>query len=60
MIDSDSKINAMIPTYATKLGLNIRYTDVEAQKIDGFIFETFEIVLANFQIENKRSRAWYF
>ena len=38
----------MILGYTFKLGLKIYSTNIEAQKIDGFIFEMFEIVLASF------------
>lgn len=34
LIDSGSKFNAMLPTYVKKLGLQIRKTNVGAQKID--------------------------
>ena len=38
LIDSGSEVNAMIPAYASKLSLRVRYTDVGAQKIDGSTF----------------------
>lgn len=53
LIDSSSKINAIIPAYALKLGFKVRRTDVRAQKIDGSIFKIFRIILASFQIEDK-------
>ena len=60
MIDSGSEFNSMIPAYALKLGLKIHHTNVEAQKIDGSTFKTFEIVLANFQVEDKLQRVQFF
>ena len=50
----------MIPGYILKLGLKIRLTNVKAQKIDGSTFETFEIVLASFQIENTLEKTQFF
>lgn len=48
LIDSKSKVNAIIPVYTLKLGFKVRPTDIKAQKIDNFIFNTFEIALASF------------
>lgn len=48
-----------MPAYTLKLGLKVRYTDIGAQKIDGSIFKTFQMVLASSQIENKLGRAWF-
>ena len=50
----------MILVYASELGLRVHQTNVEAQKIDGSTLETFGIVLASFQVEDKLERAWYF
>ena len=35
LIDLDSNINAMTPVYAKQLGLQVRKTNIRAQKIDG-------------------------
>lgn len=48
LIDFDNKINIMTAAYAAKLGLRVHLTDIGAQKIDGFILEMFEMVLASF------------
>ena len=48
LIDSSSEVNAMIPDYASKLGLRARHTNVKAQKIDGPTLQTFGMVLADF------------
>ena len=48
LIDLGSEVNAMTPTYTAKLGLKVRKTNIGTQKIDGFTFEIFEIVLADF------------
>ena len=50
----------MTSRYISKLGLKVRSTNVEVQKIDGSIFEMFEIVLASFQIKNTLGKAQFF
>ena len=50
----------MNPNYAWKLGLKIWKTNVGAQKIDGSILETFGMVIADFQIEDKASKPKFF
>ena len=60
LINSGSKVNAMIPAYALRLGLKVHHTDVGAQKIDSSILETFGIVLTSLQIEDKLGRARFF
>ena len=46
--------------YAWKLRLKIWKTNIGAQKIDGSALETFEIVIADFLIEDKASRLRFF
>ena len=60
LIDLLSEVNVMTPTYASKLGLTVRPTNVGAQKVDGSTLETFGMVLASFQVENKLRRAHFF
>ena len=60
LLDSGSEINAMNPNYARKLGLKIRKTNIGAQKIDGSALETFRMVFANFQIEDKANSPRFF
>ena len=60
LLNSDSKVNAMNPNYLQKLGLKIWKTNIGAQKIDGSALETFEIIIANFQVEDKASRPRFF
>ena len=60
LVDSSSEINTMTPAYAAKLGLKVRKTDIKAQKIDGSNLETFGMVLADFQVEDKLGRARFF
>ena len=60
LINSGSKVNAITPAYASKLGLQVRQIDVGAQKINGSTFETFGMVLASFPVEDKLGRARFF
>lgn len=60
MINLGNKINTITLAYAAKLGLKIRKTNIKAQKIDNSTLETFEIVLANFQMKNKLNRIRFF
>ena len=48
LLDSGSKVNAMNPNYAWKLGLKIRKTNIRAQKIDSSALEIFRMVIADF------------
>ena len=50
----------MSPIFVRKLGLYIRKTNVRAQKIDSSTFETFGIVIADFQVEYKGGRPRFF
>ena len=50
----------MNPNYTQKLGLKIQKTNVGAHKIDGSALETFEMVIADFYIEDKASRPRFF
>ena len=50
----------MAPAYAKKLGLRVRKTDVGAQKIDGSILETYGMVIAGFQVQDKFGKARFF
>ena len=60
LLDSGSEINVINSNYAWKLWLKIWKTNVGAQKIDGSALETFEIVIANFQVKDKASRLRFF
>ena len=60
LLDSYSKVNAMSPTYAGKLGLHIQKTNVGVQKIDDSTLKTFEMVIADFQMEDNGGRPRFF
>lgn len=59
-IDLSSKINAMTLAYVAKLGLKAQKIDIRIQKIDGSTLNTFGMVLADFQVEDKLGRTWFF
>ena len=60
LLDSGSEVNAMSSAYTEKLGFKTRKTNVRAQKIDGSALETFGMVIADFQVENKGGRSRFF
>ncbi len=60
LIDFSSKVNAITRAYILKLGLKVYPTNVEAQKIDGFPLQTFEMVLSSFWVEDKLGWACFF
>ena len=60
LLNNDNKINAMSLGYTKKLGPKVWQINARAQKIDCFTLEIFEIVIANFQIEDKVSRPKFF
>ena len=60
MFNSNSEVNAINPALAQKLGLQIRKTNVRAQKINDSALKTFEIVIAVFQVEDKVARLRFF
>lgn len=60
LIDSGSKVNAMSLIYAKKLEFQIWKTDIGIQKINGSTLSIFEIVIADFQVQDKLERAKFF
>ena len=50
----------MNPDFARKLGFKVRKTNVGAQKIDGSALETFGMVIADFQMEDKANMPRFF
>ena len=46
----------MHPAYAAKLGLHARKINVDAQKIDGFHLDIFEMAIADYSVKNKLGR----
>ena len=60
LLNSGSKINAINPNFARKLGFKVWKTNVKAQKIDSFALKIFRIVIANFKVEDKANRPRFF
>lgn len=60
LLDSADEINAIVLAYAAKLSLKVWLINVGAQKIDGSILETFGMILASFQVEDKLGKACFF
>ena len=46
--------------YIEKLSFKTQKTNVRAQKIDSSILQTFEMVITNFQVEDKGGRPRFF
>ncbi len=55
-----SKVNIITPTYTTKLGLTTQKISVGAQKIDGSLLETYDIVSASFLLQDSLRRVRFF
>lgn len=60
LVKSDSKLNAIKPGFARKLGLRIYKTNVSTQKINGSKLETYEIVIALFEVDDKVKKFRFF
>ena len=60
MIDSGSEINAIYLTFVKELGLPIRPTDSEMQKIDSIMLDIYGIVVAAFSITDKANWVKFF
>ena len=56
LLDSSSRVNAIHLTFAKELDLPIRPTDVEIQKIDGTMLNTFGIIVVAFSVMHKTHR----
>ena len=60
LINSGSEVNAVHLSFVKQLGLSIRPTDIGAQKIDGIILDTHEMVVAAFSVVDKANRVRFF
>ena len=60
LLDLGSKVNVFYPTFARELGLHIRLTDIEAQKINGTTLDTFEMIVVAFSVTNKANQVKFF
>ena len=60
LIGSGSKVNKMRPAYAAKLSLSVRKTEAGAQNIDKLPLETFGMVIAGSQTQDKLKKVQFF
>lgn len=60
MINSGSEVNTTTPAYAAQLGLILRSTNVNTQKIDELALKTYEMTTAGFLVEDKLGRIRFF
>ena len=60
LIDSESEVNAMHPSFVKQLGLSIRPTNVGAQKIDGTTLNIHGMVVVAFSVVDKANRVRFF
>ncbi len=60
LLDSRSEVNAITQVFAQLLGLKIRKTNVQAQKIDGTTLETYGMVVSTFSESDKDGRERFF
>ena len=60
LFDSGSEVNAIYPIFVQKLGLPIRLMDVGAQKIEGTILDTYEMIVTAFLIMGKANQVRFF
>lgn len=56
LLDLDSEVNTIYLIFTQELRLPIKPTDIEVQKIDGTILNTFEMVVATFLMIDKANR----
>ena len=59
LLNSKSKVNAMIFDCNQELGLKIQKTNIKAQKIDGSTLKIFKIMIADFQMQDKADKPKY-
>ena len=60
LIDSGSKVNAMTPAFAARLGLITRATNAGVQKIDGSQLETYGRASAGFLLQDSLEKVQFF
>ena len=60
LFDSGCKVHVIYLTFAKELDLSIRPIDVEAQKINGTMLDTFGMVISAFSVMNKANQVKFF
>ena len=60
LINSGNKFNTIHPTFVKELGLPIKPTEFEVQKIDGTMLDIYEIIVAVFLVMDKANQVRFF
>lgn len=60
LLDLKSKVNIIHPIFAQKLGLRVRLIDIEAQKIDDIMLDTYGMLVAIFLVIDKVNQLKFF
>ena len=60
LFDSDSKVNAIHPAFAEKLGFVVQTTNIGGQKMDSTTLETYRMMVAVFSVINQANRVKFF
>ena len=60
LVHSGSEVNAINLFFTKQLGLAIKSTDIETQKIDGIMLNTYGIVVVAFLVVHKANQARFF
>lgn len=60
LLNSGNEINAITLAYTVNLGLKVRVTNINIQKIHKFLLATFGIVIAAFQVVDKLDCSRFF
>lgn len=60
LFNSSNEINTFYPTSTKKLGFSIKPTDIEVQKIDRIMLNTYKKVIAAFLIFDKANQVIFF
>lgn len=56
LLNLESEVNIIQPNLVEKLGFLIKLIDVEAQKIDNIMLDTYGLVIAGFWVINKANQ----
>ena len=59
-MNTNSEVNAITPPYITILDFKICPIIIKAQKINGFFFKAFEMIIISFHVFNKLGKACFF
>ena len=60
LLNLDSEVNTIHLAFAKKLGFVVQSTNIDAQKFNGIILETYGIVVAVFLVINQANKIKFF